>query len=97
MSSDSDTGNPLPKILTLQDFLDNFPFKEIRSKQREALQQICDAFNQGYKFIVLEAPTGFGKSPVAVAVAKTLGSSYLCSVTKELQDQYSRDFRLFEP
>jgi hypothetical protein len=31
--------------LTLQDYLENFPFPEIRPKQREALEAICDAFN----------------------------------------------------
>jgi Rad3-related DNA helicase len=56
------------------------------------LNQICDAFNSGYKHIILEAPTGFGKSPVAIATAMTLGSSYICTSTKDLQTQYSRDF-----
>jgi Rad3-related DNA helicase len=56
------------------------------------LNQICDAFNSGYKYIVLEAPTGFGKSPVAITTAMTLGSSYICTSTKDLQTQYSRDF-----
>jgi Rad3-related DNA helicase len=56
------------------------------------LNQICDAFNSGYKYIILEAPTGFGKSPVAIAIAMTLGSSYICTSTKDLQTQYSRDF-----
>ena len=50
------------------------------------------AFNSDYKYIILEAPTGFGKSPVAIAVAMTLGSSYICTSTKDLQTQYSRDF-----
>ena len=56
------------------------------------LNQICAAFNSGYKYIILEAPTGFGKSPVAITVAMTLGSSYICTSTKDLQTQYSRDF-----
>lgn len=70
----------------------NFPFPDIRPKQREVLEEICDAFNYGYKVIVLEAPTGFGKSPVSMCVARTLGSSYTCSATKELQTQYVNDF-----
>ena len=41
---------------------------------------------------MLEAPTGFGKSPVAIAVGKTLGTSYICSATKDLQTQYIKDF-----
>jgi ATP-dependent DNA helicase DinG len=41
---------------------------------------------------VLEAATGFGKSAVAVAAALTLGTSYICTSTKDLQTQYARDF-----
>ena len=78
--------------LTLSNLVSNFPFKEIRPKQLEVLQQLADAINAGYKYIVLEAPTGFGKSPVAIAVGRTLGTSYVCSATKDLQTQYTNDF-----
>jgi Rad3-related DNA helicase len=56
------------------------------------LDEICNAFNSGYKYIVLEAPTGFGKSAVAITLALSLGSSYICTSTKDLQTQYSKDF-----
>ncbi|MGC2573232.1 MAG: helicase C-terminal domain-containing protein [Candidatus Nitrosopolaris sp.] len=46
----------------------------------------------GYRHIILEAPAGFGKSPVAIATALTLGSSYILTSTKNLQTQYARDF-----
>ena len=78
--------------LILSNLVSNFPFKEIRPKQYEVLQQIAEAINKGYKYIVLEAPTGFGKSPVAIAVGRTLGTSYICSATKDLQTQYTNDF-----
>lgn len=78
--------------LSYQDFRDNFPFDSIRPKQYDVLKTICDAFNSGFKIVVLEAPTGFGKSPVAIALARALGSSYICSATKDLQTQYVRDF-----
>ncbi|MGB8450201.1 MAG: hypothetical protein WCE25_10820, partial [Nitrososphaeraceae archaeon] len=78
--------------LTLSNLVSNFPFKEIRPKQLEVLQQIADAINARYKYIVLEAPTGFGKSPVAIALGRTLGTSYICSATKDLQTQYTNDF-----
>ena len=70
----------------------NFPFSQRRQKQDYVLKEICDAFNVGYKWIILEAPTGFGKSPIAVSLALTLGSSYICTSTKELQTQYTKDF-----
>jgi len=64
----------------------------MRDKQRYVLKEISDAFSNGYRHILLEAPTGFGKSAVAVAVAKTLGTSYICTSTKDLQAQYHNDF-----
>ena len=70
----------------------NFPFPQKRQRQEHILKEICDAFNSGYKRIILEAPTGFGKSPLAVSFALTLGSSYICTSTKELQSQYANDF-----
>jgi hypothetical protein len=76
----------------MANLVNNFPFRSQRNNQISVLNQICAAFNSGYKYIILEAPTGFGKSPVAIAVAMTLGSSYICTSTKDLQTQYSRDF-----
>ena len=78
--------------LTSSELIKNFPFTYRRDSQTHVLNEICEALNSGYKHILLEAPTGFGKSPVAVAVAMTMGSSYICTSTKDLQTQYSRDF-----
>src|SRR4030095_13181225 len=78
--------------LNRSNLINNFPFRSQRFNQGSVLDQICEAFNSGYKYIILEAPTGFGKSPVAIAVARTLGSSYICTSTKDLQTQYSKDF-----
>ena len=78
--------------LTSAELVRNFPFVHRRGSQTQVLKEISEAFNSGYKHILLEAPTGFGKSPVAVAVATTLGSSYICTATKDLQTQYSKDF-----
>jgi len=73
-------------------FIKNFPFPAKRERQSHVLSEIAAAFASDYKYIILEAPTGFGKSPVAVAVALTLGSSYICTSTKDLQTQYAKDF-----
>src|SRR5215831_9127469 len=81
---------------TTLDFTKNFPFPTQRDRQAYVLNEIAAAFASGYKYILLEAPTGFGKSPVALAVALTLGSSYICTSTKDLQTQYSRDFSFFK-
>jgi len=80
------------QTLSIGNILNNFPFASKRYNQESVLSQVCTAFNSGYKYIILEAPTGFGKSPVAIATAMTLGSSYTCTSTKDLQTQYCRDF-----
>ena len=80
------------QTLSISNVLSNFPFTSKRYNQESVLSQICTALNSGYKYIILEAPTGFGKSPVAIATAMTLGSSYTCTSTKDLQTQYCRDF-----
>ncbi|HZA06613.1 MAG TPA: hypothetical protein VE619_02820 [Nitrososphaeraceae archaeon] len=83
----SNTNNN-PQSLATSELIKNFPFTSQRNNQANILNEICNAFNSGYKYIILEAPTGFGKSPVAIAVALSLGSSYICTSTKDLQTQY---------
>jgi len=51
------------------------------------------AIESGYKYVFLEAPTGFGKTPVAITLARYLGNSHICTATKDLQTQYRHDFR----
>ena len=72
--------------------LDYFPFESIREKQKDVIKQIEESIESGIKYIFLEAPTGFGKSPIAIALARYLGSSHICTSTKDLQNQYSNDF-----
>src|SRR5918911_83734 len=72
--------------------LTHFPFPDIREKQKNVLGEIEIALRSGYKCIFLEAPTGFGKTPVAITLARYLGSSHICTATKDLQSQYRRDF-----
>lgn len=70
----------------------NFPFKHPRPDQLETISEIVDAINQGYKYIVLEAGTGTGKSAIAATLSSIYDSSYILTVTKQLQDQYLEDF-----
>ena len=87
---DSLTQKEGPKKRTL---LDSFPFRTLRPAQKEVLEQVEAAVLQPKRFIILEAPVGFGKSAVAAALCRHLGSAYLLTSTKQLQDQYSSDFR----
>lgn len=69
-----------------------FPFQNIRKNQSKVCDEIEDCIKSNIKYIFLEAPTGFGKSPIAITLASYLGSSHICTSTKDLQNQYSKDF-----
>ena len=70
----------------------SFPFPTFRAGQREALEQAREAFEAGKRFVVVEAPTGAGKSAIAVALAREARSAYVLTNQKILQDQYVNDF-----
>ncbi len=70
----------------------SFPFARYRAGQREALDAARDAFAEGKRFVVVEAPTGAGKSAIAVALAREASAAYILTAQKILQDQYTRDF-----
>lgn len=62
-----------------------------REKQEKALRFIEEAVRRGFKHIVLEAPTGFGKSAVGVAACSWKEGYYLVA-QKLLQDQLAESF-----
>ncbi len=67
--------------------------RALRPAQKDAVQEVVGAFEQGVKFVVLSAPTGSGKSLVGELVRRALGirGRYVC-VDRGLQDQVLRDF-----
>lgn len=73
----------------------HFPFTCPRPDQLETISEIVEAINRGYKYIVLEAGTGTGKSAIAATLSSIYESSYILTVTKQLQDQYLNDFSSF--
>ena len=70
----------------------SFPFPSFRAGQGEALERAREAFAEGKRFVVVEAPTGAGKSAIAVALAREAKSAYVLTNQKILQDQYVTDF-----
>ena len=70
----------------------SFPYGAMRPYQKDVLEKIEAALGSGKKFIILEAPVGFGKSAVAAALCRHLRSAYVLTSTKQLQEQYSADF-----
>jgi ATP-dependent DNA helicase DinG len=60
--------------LRITEVLENFPFRAIRDRQRKVVEDTCNVLNSGCKHIILEAPTGFGKSALGISLARTLGT-----------------------
>ena len=75
--------------------LNYFPFEKPRKHQLEAISEILEAVDKGYKYIVLEAGTGTGKSAIAATLSGMFESAYILTITKQLQDQYVHDFKDF--
>ncbi|AKB40368.1 ATP-dependent helicase [Methanosarcina mazei] len=75
------------------EILEYFPKKYLpRDAQIAVLTGIEKAIKQGKKYILIQAPTGVGKSAIAYTVMKYFGEGYVCTATKSLQDQYLADF-----
>ena len=69
-----------------------FPFDTPRTNQHEIIQEIINAFEK-HPYVILNAPTGVGKSPIAVTIANFFeGLSAIITSEKILQDQYTDDF-----
>ena len=74
--------------------IDNhFPKNEYREGQKEAIEFALKSFNDGKKVVILECPTGSGKSAIGMTVADMVNTSYYLTVTKILQDQLVSDFK----
>ena len=80
-----------------------FPFESPRRLQRKLIEKVTEYFDEGYRHIVINAPTGIGKSIVGMAVANyfldvndntAVDSSYILTSQKILQDQYVDDFHI---
>lgn len=69
-----------------------FPHGEFRSGQKECIEAILNAFANGKKFVILEGPTGSGKSAIGMTIARFFQESYYLTTQKILQDQLIRDF-----
>lgn len=70
-------------------------FQELRDHQRVAVREILLAYEEGAKCVVLDAPTGSGKSLIGEVSRRLLPdnrqTTYICS-SKSLQDQVLREF-----
>lgn len=69
-----------------------FPLPAFRPGQEEIVAIIEKFLAGDRRFLILECPTGTGKSPLALMVGRAAKSSYLVTANKLLQEQYLRDF-----
>lgn len=74
------------------EIIENFPFKQARHNQLELISEILEAFETDYKYVILEAGTGTGKSAIAATLGQILQPSYILTMTKQLQRQYADEF-----
>ena len=63
-----------------------------RNSQIRLINEINFAIKKGFKYIILEAGTGIGKSAIATTLANMYDDSYILTMTKQLQEQYLDDF-----
>lgn len=79
------------------DIIENFPFPEPREGkhgqgQLEIIAKIKKAIEEGFRYVLLEAGTGTGKSAVATTLAGIYQPAYILTMTKQLQSQYEAQF-----
>lgn len=75
-------------------FKDYFPYSTYREGQEEAIEKIAKAFSKGYKYVVLDAPTGAGKSAINTAFARGFEKSFYTTPQNSLVDQIEADDKL---
>lgn len=80
--------------LTDEQFKKIFPFETPRNGQREIIERIISAFENGKKYVILNAPTGIGKSAIGYTVARHYGNATVLTSQKVLQEQYYKDFKI---
>jgi len=94
--------NPVLQSNRDSDITKHFPFPTIREAQQQALTTVVESRQKEKKFTLIEAPTGVGKSGIAMATAswaKTQqappefqNGAYVLSTQKTLTKQYMNDF-----
>lgn len=81
-------------MLSDEKFKQIFPLSTPRNGQREIIEKIISAYESGKKYVILDAPTGIGKSVIGYSIARYFGEAYILTSQKILQDQYFKDFKI---
>lgn len=76
---------------------DLFPFPEYREKQRQTMIAVIQALHDPqYDNVIVDAPTGVGKSAINVAACRSFDSSFYITPQKKLRQQLQDDDVLSE-
>jgi ATP-dependent DNA helicase DinG len=76
----------------------HFPYRDendqpqYREGQKRAIEFALNAFNAGKKVVIIEGPTGAGKSVIGMTLADMVDNSYYLTSNKILQDQIVGEF-----
>lgn len=73
------------------DIVKHWPFATFRHHQKETLEKIGKALDTK-DVVILGAPVGSGKSPIAIAIASAFDDAHILTTQKSLQAQYRKDF-----
>jgi len=84
-------------VFNLEAIDDHFPIRvdekpNYREGQKSAVEFALNAFNNGKQLVIIEGPTGSGKSAIGMTLANIVKSSYYLTSTKILQDQLVKEF-----
>ena len=80
-------------MLSDKEFQSIFPFEQPRKHQRQIIENIIQAFEVS-DCVILQAPTGIGKSVIADTIANYFESGYILTSQKMLQEQYFNDLSI---
>lgn len=70
----------------------HFPLKTFREGQRECCIEIMKAYRSGKRAVIIEGPTGAGKSAIGIAIASMVQSAFYLTTQKILQAQIMKDY-----
>jgi ATP-dependent DNA helicase DinG len=73
--------------------MDFFPLETPRESQVRVVDEIEKAYANGYRYAIIEAPVGSGKSAIAITFARLFETSHIITPKKSLQNQYFADFK----
>jgi len=85
------------ELSDIQKYFTGTRFPEPRMEQRQVLPEVERLVKEGYKNIVIECPTGSGKSAMAMMIPKMFGglngspNAYVATHLKGLQEQYMKE------